>query len=117
MIAGRDHRVKILKTFKVKDKIMGTEPENYSDADHYLFDTYHPKMMGGTGIKFDWDVLKGRNFGRPVFLAGGLDPVNVREAVISLRPYAVDVSSGIESSQGKKDVKKVKEFIHNAKTA
>lgn len=110
--------IKVIKTFKVKYKILASTPlEAYESADYYLFDTFHPKMMGGTGVKFDWEILKEFKGERPFFLAGGLTPGNIVEAVKKVRPYGVDVSSGVERTIGKKDEKKVKEFIQNAKKA
>ncbi|MBF0493735.1 MAG: phosphoribosylanthranilate isomerase [Candidatus Omnitrophica bacterium] len=117
ILADRGRAVWIIKTFRVGDKIMGVAPSTYGDADYYLFDTYHPKMMGGTGIKFDWGILKGVKFDKPFFLAGGLDAQNVAEAVRILRPYGVDVASGVEASVGKKSNEKLKEFVRNAKNA
>jgi len=110
--------IKVIKTFKVKYKILASMPlEAYEAADYYLFDTFHPKMMGGTGVKFDWEILKDFKGERPFFLAGGLTPGNVEEAIKKVRPYGVDVSSGVERAIGEKDEKKVKEFIQNAKKA
>jgi len=105
----------IIKTFKIREKLIGASPDGYAEVDYYLFDTYHPEMMGGTGISFDWDVLKNMKNKKPFFVAGGLNPENVACAVRILKPYGVDVASGVESSVGKKDLKKVKEFILNAK--
>ena len=106
---------KIIKSFKVKDEKSIEGVDNYGVVDFYLFDTYVKSMPGGTGITFNWDILKGRSFKRPIFLAGGLTPKNVSEAVRKLSPYAVDVASGVEKSPGKKDYKLLKEFIENAK--
>ena len=118
VLAGKENKeIEILKTFKVKDRIMGLQPDAYKDVDYFLFDTYHPKMMGGTGIKFDWDVLKGFKGDKPFFLAGGLNPGNVKEAVATINPFGVDIASGVEREVGSKDHDKVKEFILNAKNA
>ena len=65
-------------------------------------------IRGGTGTAFNWELLKG--FSRPYFLAGGLSPENVREAIETLHPYVVDVSSGIETD-GRKDPAKMEKFI------
>ena len=62
----------------------------------------------GDGVSFDWDLLK--SFSRPYILAGGLDPLNVKDAVEKLHPYGVDVSSGIETA-GVKDIDKMREFV------
>ncbi|MBF0252682.1 MAG: phosphoribosylanthranilate isomerase [Candidatus Omnitrophica bacterium] len=113
---GKD--IIVMKTFKVGEAIMWSNPLEYEKAvNYFLFDTYHPKMMGGTGLKFDWDVLKNTNINNPYFLAGGLDPKNVGEAIRTLNPYGVDIASGVEAFVGKKDHEKLKEFIYNAKNA
>lgn len=83
-----------------------------------LMDTYHKDMAGGTGQTFDWSWAEEANaFGRPIILSGGLNPENVAEAVARVHPYAVDVSSGVESSVGKKDMAKMKAFIEAARGA
>lgn len=76
-------------------------------------DAYHPGKLGGSGVAFNWDLAieaKGR-FGPPIVLAGGLTPENVAEAVRAVRPYAVDVSSGVEAEPGRKDHTKLRNFI------
>ncbi|MCK4851778.1 MAG: phosphoribosylanthranilate isomerase [Candidatus Omnitrophica bacterium] len=108
---------RIIKTFKVKDRILGGPLDEYVDADYVLFDTFHPEMMGGTGSRFDWGVLKDFRSDMPFFLAGGLTPQNVAGAVRTVHPYGVDVASGVEISAGKKDENKLKEFIQNARNA
>ncbi|SFG24785.1 phosphoribosylanthranilate isomerase [Desulfotomaculum arcticum] len=82
--------------------------------DAFLFDTYCDKSYGGTGKTFDWSLLENIACPKPVILAGGLNPFNVREAVRTVRPYAVDVSGGVETN-GQKDAQKIKEFITLAK--
>ena len=86
--------------------------ENFQ-TDAFLLDAYSKAGLGGTGEKFNWDLaVAAQKFGKPIFLAGGLTPENVADAVKQVRPFAVDVSSGVESAPGKKDAAKVKKFIN-----
>jgi phosphoribosylanthranilate isomerase len=77
----------------------------------FLIDSYREGMFGGTGELFDWTLLKGMKFEKPLIVAGGLTPENVAGAVREMRPYAVDVASGVENREGFKDRKKMEEFI------
>lgn len=106
---------KIAKTFRIENEKSLDKVNRYKDVDFYLFDTFVTGIPGGTGKTFDWNLLIGKKFDKPFFLAGGLNPVNVGEAVSKVQPYAVDVASGVEKAPGKKDYKRVKEFIENAK--
>jgi phosphoribosylanthranilate isomerase len=83
----------------------------------YLLDTYHPTKHGGTGEAFDWELAVGAKSHGPIILAGGLTPDNVAVAIERVRPYAVDVSSGVEAAPGIKDRHKVRRFIIAAKGA
>jgi phosphoribosylanthranilate isomerase len=84
-------------------------------VDAFLLDTHRDGDFGGTGETFDWDIArKAKQFGK-VILAGGLTPQNVSAAVRLVQPYGVDVSSGVESRQGIKDHKKIKDFIRRAR--
>lgn len=83
-------------------------------ASHMLFDAKPPKnseLPGGVGAQFDWNILKGHSFPRPHFLAGGLDPWNVAEAVGASGAPLVDVSSGVERGPGVKDPALIKAFL------
>ena len=81
-------------------------------TDAFLLDAYSKAGLGGTGEQFNWDLaVEAQKFGKPIFLAGGLTPENVADAVKKVRPFAVDVSSGVESAPGKKDAAKVRAFI------
>lgn len=83
-----------------------------------LIDTYHPTLRGGTGETGDWAMSAQLAQAVPgLMLAGGLNAQNVAEAVRQVRPFAVDVASGVEASPGKKDADLVRAFIRNAKTA
>jgi phosphoribosylanthranilate isomerase len=84
-------------------------------VDAVLLDTYHPVTFGGTGTSFDWQHAQPRQLGKPLILAGGLNPENIRRAVEEVRPYAVDVSSGVEERPGRKDADKLRRFFMNLK--
>jgi phosphoribosylanthranilate isomerase len=81
-------------------------------------DTYHPTLRGGTGITVEWGIVVYLFEHTPgIMLAGGLNPDNVAAAAAQLKPFAVDVASGVEAAPGKKDHDKVQTFITNAKHA
>lgn len=82
-----------------------------------LIDARVPGQMGGTGATVDWALLQGIDFGVPLILAGGLTPDNVADAIRQVKPWAVDVASGVESSPGVKDPGKVKAFIAAVRAA
>ncbi len=87
-------------------------------TDAFLLDAYSKAGLGGTGEKFNWELaIEAQKFGKPIFLAGGLTPENVADAVKQVRPFAVDVSSGVESAPGKKDASKVRAFIAAVRAA
>ena len=104
-----------VKALRVKDAESLAALENYS-TDAFLLDAHSKSGLGGTGEKFNWDLaIEAQRFNKPIFLAGGLTPENVAAAVRQVRPFAVDVSSGVESAPGKKDAAKVRAFIQAAK--
>ncbi len=113
--------VKLIKTIPVsRDSEPGTLVKQIGElsgiADAVLLDTSIDGKTGGTGAQHDWEISSEvvLHAGMPVILAGGLNPENVRDAVRSVRPYAVDTASGVETD-GKKDEKKVMAFINNAR--
>ena len=83
----------------------------------FLLDVRDDTLFGGTGISFDWKIAQNVQRVRPIILAGGLRPDNVREAIRIVDPYAVDVCSGVESAPGKKSARKVVEFMNEVKNA
>jgi phosphoribosylanthranilate isomerase len=88
----------------------------HPDASGVLLDSHASGAMGGSGEAFEWSRVS-RNIGRPVVLAGGLDPDNVARAIAAVRPYAVDVSSGIESAPGIKHAAKMRRFVEAVQAA
>jgi phosphoribosylanthranilate isomerase len=109
--------VMTIKAFRIQNAdSLKALPAYHTDA--WLLDAYVKDKLGGTGAKFNWDLaIEAQKLGRLIFLAGGLTPENVGEAVHKVHPYAVDVSSGVESAPGKKDHDKVRAFIKAAKAA
>ena len=100
-----------LKALRVRDA-ESLQPLEQFKTDAFLLDAYAQSGLGGTGEKFNWDLaVEAQKFGKPIFLAGGLTPENVADAVRQVHPFAVDVSSGVESAPGKKDEAKVRAFI------
>ena len=106
-----------LKALRVRDAASLQTLANFH-TDAFLLDACSPAGLGGTGEKFNWDLAIGaQKFGKPIFLAGGLTPENVADAVRRVRPVAGDVSSGGESAPGKKDPAKVRAVITAVRTA
>ena len=104
-----------IKALRVKagDDI-AAQVARYPSAQGILLDAYVEGVPGGTGEAFDWSLIP-QALSKPLILAGGLRPDNVAEAVSRVRPYAVDVSGGVEASKGVKDVEKVGAFIRAAR--
>ena len=90
--------------------------DHYHDAAGLLLDAFHPDTKGGTGSQFDWAMIP-QSCTLPVILAGGLDETNAKQAVQAVRPYALDVSSGVESAKGIKDSLKIAAFIKQVNEA
>lgn len=106
----------VIKAFRMSADIpLG--PISRSEADAVLLDAAADREFGGSGKTFDWNLIGNLSQNKQVFLAGGLTPENVAEAIRIVCPYAVDVASGVESAKGKKDPEKMKVFIDNAKSA
>ena len=106
-----------VKALRVQDASSLAALANYQ-TDAFLLDAYSRSGRGGTGEKFNWNLaVEARKFGKPIFLAGGLTPENVAEAVRQVQPFAVDVSSGVELAPGRKDETKVRAFVTAARNA
>lgn len=103
----------IIKAVRVREDA-DIKKAAFYNCDYFLFDTYSTASYGGTGRQFDTQLLKGVKINKPYFLAGGLNAGNVRSALKGLKPYAVDVSGGVETG-GSKDEIKIKNFIKQVK--
>jgi len=106
---------KIIKVFRVKDRLDLDSIGRYKTF-AYLFDTFVKAKPGGTGKTFNWELLRYLDdIKKPIFLSGGLNAQNVRRAIKIARPAWVDVCSSVEAYPGKKNPRKVRTFIRNAK--
>jgi phosphoribosylanthranilate isomerase len=109
--ACRIYGKRYIKAVRIQDGIdIGALAQHYHDAAGLLLDAYHPDAKGGTGSQFDWKLIP-RQCTLPVILAGGLDETNAKQAVQTVRPYALDISSGVEAEKGVKDSLKMAAFI------
>ena len=108
----------VLKALRLKDRgtfLALAEFQGRANVRGLLIDTFSDQAYGGTGKTVDWTLAQEAAHSTPIILAGGLTPANVAEAIAHVRPYGVDVSSGVEQSPGKKDPDKVKAFIQAAR--
>ncbi len=105
------------KAIRMADEVNLTdEAERYASASALLLDSYQKGVPGGTGHAFDWARIP-QGLDKPIILAGGLGPENVEEAIRTVRPYAVDVSSGVEAAKGIKDADKIIAFMRGVERA
>jgi len=105
-----------LQAYPVIRAVTVREPKDLEEllgmtASAFLLDNFDPKLIGGTGKTIDWALAREAKRYGPVILAGGLTPANVAQAIRDVRPYAVDVASGVESAPGKKDPEKLRAFF------
>ncbi|MDX1518957.1 MAG: phosphoribosylanthranilate isomerase, partial [Gammaproteobacteria bacterium] len=106
-----------IKALRVRDaQQIEREAGAYGSATGILLDTFHKDLAGGTGQAFDWSLIP-VEMKKPLILAGGLNPDNVRSAVQQVRPFAVDVSGGVEKSRGIKDPSRIRSFINEVNNA
>jgi len=109
--------VPYLKAFRVKPGVdLLQSAALYGDAQGWLLDAWSEAAHGGTGERFDWDLIP-PDLPRPVVLAGGLSPANVAAAIRRVRPWAVDVSSGVEAGKGIKDAALIAAFMKEVRNA
>lgn len=106
----------IIKSFRIpanltRDELYEMVKPYVGIAEYFLFDTYDKSAVGGTGKVFNWDILKDWDLDIPFFLAGGLSTENIAKAISSVKPYAIDVSSSLESEPGIKDIDKMERFF------
>lgn len=105
---------KVIKAFRVRGRLEPKKMAAY-EAAGYLLDTYQPEIPGGTGKTFNWNLAVEAKEVGPIILAGGLDPDNIITAVKKVKPYGVDINSGVESSPGQKDKQKLRKLVKNTR--
>ena len=118
-IKSRHPEIGIIKSLSIarESDVKATEKYNSETIDWFLFDAPAANLPGGNGDPFDWNLVKSAQIKKPWFLAGGLNADNVQDAIHIAHANGVDVSSGVECEPGKKDLKKIKEFIAAAKNS
>ena len=105
-------QIELIKAVRLRQPTDLEHLQTYRGAiDRFLIDAYHPQQAGGTGLKADWSLLQGFRPPLPWLLAGGLTPDNVAEAIATLHPDGIDVSSGVEEQPGIKDLAKVEQLL------
>lgn len=107
----------VIKAVRVRKPFRAAQLSRFKDAKALLLDSFDAKQWGGTGKTFDWSAAKRLNGGVKIFLAGGITPENVGDAIRITKPYAVDVCSGVEAKPGKKDTKRLKAFMRAVEKA
>jgi phosphoribosylanthranilate isomerase len=107
----------VIKAFRVTPDLVLGELAKFRTVSGFLLDAARAGQYGGTGRVADWDFARRAAAKRPIILAGGLTPENVADAIRAVRPYAVDVASGVESRPGKKDHGKMREFFREVERA
>ena len=117
LIARLKRSYPIIKAVRVRNSFRPAELAPFKRAAALLLDAYHPRRHGGTGKKFDWTIARRASRRGRIFLAGGLTPQNIAQAIRAAGPYAVDVCSGVESKPGKKDPARVESLMRAVRSA
>lgn len=116
-VASLRRRLPVIKAVRAGDSFRPEKLANFKRASAILLDGFDRHLRGGTGKTFDWRVARrAKRYGR-IFLAGGLTPENIGEAIRTAAPYAVDVCSGVEAKPGKKDPQCVRALMHAVRAA
>ena len=111
LVAHVAQYVPVIKAIRVRRPFRTSQLEQFKSASAFLLDGFDKRARGGTGKTFDWSVARRVRRGRTIFLAGGLTPENAAQASKSVRPYALDVCSGVEAKPGKKDGARIVAFM------
>jgi phosphoribosylanthranilate isomerase len=117
MVARLRRKIVVIKAVRVGERSHISQLSKFAKADAFLLDAFDSKQRGGTGRTFDWSLLRNARFGKKVFLAGGLTAENIRHAIRIVKPYAVDVCTGVEARPGKKDPRRITALMLAVKSA
>jgi len=107
----------VIKAIRVRDSFRASQLRRFKRGPAFLLDGFHASRRGGTGKTFNWEAARRANRAGHIFLAGGLTPDNIGEAIRVARPYAVDVCSGVEAKPGKKDPALIASFMQAVRAA
>jgi phosphoribosylanthranilate isomerase len=116
-VARLKRKIPVIKAVRVRDSFRPKQLDSFSRASAILLDGFDVRHHGGTGKTFNWNLARSSNGSRRIFLAGGLTPENVAEAIRVARPYAVDVCSGVEARPGRKDPARIVALMWAVKAA
>jgi phosphoribosylanthranilate isomerase len=116
-VARLKRKIPVIKAIRVRDSFRRKQLNSFGRASAILLDGFDARRHGGTGKTFNWTLARGSNGSRRIFLAGGLTPENVAEAIRVARPYAVDVCSGIEARPGRKNPARIVALMWAVKAA
>jgi phosphoribosylanthranilate isomerase len=116
-VARLKREIPVIKAVRVRDSFRPKQLDSFGRASAILLDGFDARRHGGTGKTFNWNLARGSNGSRRIFLAGGLTPENVAEAIRVARPYAVDICSGVEARPGRKDPARIVALMWAVKVA
>jgi phosphoribosylanthranilate isomerase len=116
-VARLKEKIRVIKAIRVRDSFRPKHLVSFGRASAILLDGFDDRRHGGTGRTFNWNLARNSSGSRRIFLAGGLTPENVAEAIRIAHPYAVDVCSGVEARPGRKDPARIVALMWAIKTA
>jgi phosphoribosylanthranilate isomerase len=117
MVSRLKRTLPVIKAIRVRSSFHPANLARFGRSDALLLDGFDAHQRGGTGKTFAWDIARRANRYGKIFLAGGLKPENIADAIRATQPYAVDVCSGVEAKPGKKDLARLKTLMQAVKTA
>jgi len=117
LVARLKRKFPVIKALRVRESFRSAQLADFRHATALLLDGFDKSLFGGTGKTFDWNLARRANGRRRIFVAGGLTPENIADAIRIVRPYAVDVCSGVEARPGRKDPARIVALMGAVKAA